>query len=99
MKDSDFTVKAEEIINKIFEIIEDNDKQGRFDIDLNDGILTMENENGTYVINRQSAAKEIWLSSPVSGPHHFAFHKIRWISSKNGDFFEILTNELEIKIE
>jgi CyaY protein len=99
MKDSDFTVKAEEIINKIFEIIEDNDKQGRFDIDLNDGILTMENENGTYVINRQSAAKEIWLSSPVSGPHHFAFHKNRWISSKNGDFFEILTNELEIKIE
>lgn len=29
------------------------------------------NGHGVYVINRQSAAKQLWISSPISGPKHF----------------------------
>lgn len=37
-----------------------------------DGILTVALGNyGTYVINRQTPNKQIWLSSPVSGPKRY----------------------------
>ncbi|VVD04680.1 unnamed protein product [Leptidea sinapis] len=38
-----------------------------------DGVLTifLGPEHGTYVINRQTPNKQIWLSSPVSGPKRY----------------------------
>jgi frataxin len=36
------------------------------------GVLTIDfNEKGTYVLNKQPPNKQIWLSSPVSGPKRF----------------------------
>jgi CyaY protein len=99
MNDSDFAVEVDKIINKIAQTIEDNDPECKYDIDLNDGILTFTNESGTYVINRQSVAKEIWLSSPVSGPYHFALQEARWKSRTGAELYQILTDELNIKIE
>ncbi|GAB4163846.1 MAG: iron donor protein CyaY [Rickettsiaceae bacterium] len=98
MKDSEFTIAAATVIDKIFETVEDSDKEGQFDIDLNDSILTLINENGTYVINKQKVLKEIWLSSPVSGPHHFAFQDSKWKARNGVELFELLTKELGIKI-
>lgn len=42
---------------------------------LQDGVLTVNlgQAHGTYVINRQSPNKQIWLSSPTSGPKRFDF--------------------------
>lgn len=31
---------------------------------------------GTYVINKQTPNKQIWLSSPISGPKRFDFAKV-----------------------
>lgn len=33
--------------------------------------VALGSEYGTYVINRQSPNKQIWLSSPVSGPKRY----------------------------
>jgi frataxin-like iron-binding protein CyaY len=63
MKDLDFAIEVERIINKIATTIEDNDQECRFDLDLNDGILSFSNESGTYIINKQSISKEIWTVS------------------------------------
>ncbi|XP_053603807.1 frataxin homolog, mitochondrial [Plodia interpunctella] len=43
------------------------------DITFSDGVLTVAlgNSYGTYVINRQTPNKQIWLSSPVSGPKRY----------------------------
>ncbi len=99
MKDSDFAINVANILNKIMEIIEDHDKDGYIDIDLSDSILTLINDQGTYVINKQSAVQEIWLSSPVSGPYHFSNNKGIW-KNKNGVIFdELLSQELQIKID
>ena len=40
---------------------------------LQDGVLTISlgSSYGTYVINRQTPNKQIWLSSPISGPKRY----------------------------
>lgn len=42
---------------------------------LQDGVLTVQlgSKYGTYVINRQTPNKQIWLSSPYSGPKRYDF--------------------------
>lgn len=42
-------------------------------ITLQDGVLTIAlgSNYGTYVINRQSPNRQIWLSSPTSGPKRY----------------------------
>lgn len=35
--------------------------------------------SGTYVLNKQPPNKQIWLSSPVSGPKRYD-----WVASKTG---------------
>lgn len=43
-----------------------------FDLDYASGVLTMKlGDLGTYVINKQTPNRQIWLSSPVSGPARF----------------------------
>lgn len=97
MQDSEFAVKVGMILDNIVQDIEDQDPEGEIDIDLNDGILTLITDKGTFVINKQSAAKEIWLSSPISGPYHFACINDSWKSRNGSELFEILTDELNIK--
>uniref|UniRef100_A0A2A4JJF3 ferroxidase n=1 Tax=Heliothis virescens TaxID=7102 RepID=A0A2A4JJF3_HELVI len=43
------------------------------DVTFSDGVLTVAlgSKYGTYVINRQTPNKQIWLSSPVSGPKRY----------------------------
>lgn len=43
-------------------------------------------KHGTYVINKQSPNKQIWLSSPISGPKRFDFIYAE-DGSKNGYWF------------
>lgn len=35
------------------------------------GVLSVTVELGTYVINKQPPNKQIWLSSPISGPKRY----------------------------
>lgn len=98
MKDKDFAIEVEKILHRIAETIENHDTEGKIDVDLNDGILTLVTDHGIFVINKQSAAKEIWLSSPISGPYHFAPQGGNWHSRTGAELFEVLTKELQIKI-
>uniref|UniRef100_A0A1B6LML7 ferroxidase n=1 Tax=Graphocephala atropunctata TaxID=36148 RepID=A0A1B6LML7_9HEMI len=50
------------------------------DVTFGDGVLTVKlGKFGTYVINRQSPNRQIWLSSPTSGPKRYDF-----VRSRNG---------------
>ena len=97
MQDSEFNVKVGIILDNIVQDIEDQDTECEIDIDLNDGILTLFTNSGTFVINKQSAVKEIWLSSPISGPYHFAYLDNLWKSRNGSELFTVLTNELNIE--
>lgn len=51
-------------------------------------------EKGTFVINRQPPKKEIWLSSPVSGPYHFRYKDKKWIDNQGNSLFKIVSEEI-----
>lgn len=49
------------------------------------GVLTLQlGSHGTYVINKQSPNKQIWLSSPTSGPKRYDFMDNTWIYKHDG---------------
>lgn len=74
------------------------------------GVLTLETVNhGTYILNKQAPNLQLWLSSPISGPHHYDMevteHRdpngvifkedIRWVCDKSGrDLQTLLESEL-----
>lgn len=97
MFETEFKAKIDVALDKIIEEIEKQDLLGDIDLDINDGILTLTTSEGIFVINRQLAAQEIWLSSPLSGPHHFAWRAGKWLSRNGDELFNLLAGELNIE--
>lgn len=68
------------------------DATGAFDeLDYADGVLQAETEDGrTFILNRHVPLKQAWLSSPVSGAHHYAYDEARagWFSTRGGEALE-----------
>ncbi|KAI7871883.1 Frataxin-like domain-containing protein, partial [Spinellus fusiger] len=45
-----------------------------FDIEYSQGVMTLNlGEHGTYVVNKQPPTRQLWLSSPKSGPKRFDY--------------------------
>lgn len=69
-----------------------------FDVDFSQGVLTIQlAPTGTYVLNTQTPNRQIWLSSPSSGPWRYAWQPQRseWISARDGHALaERLSTEL-----
>lgn len=52
-------------------------------------------QHGTYVINKQTPNKQIWLSSPTSGPKRYDYIDKTWIYKHSGEsLYELLSNEI-----
>jgi frataxin len=60
------------------------------------GVLTLKlGDNGIYVINKQPPNRQIWLSSPVSGPARFEYNGSDWVGARDGKSLkEVLDTEL-----
>ncbi|XP_067639893.1 frataxin homolog, mitochondrial [Eurosta solidaginis] len=85
-----------------FEELTENDKTlCSSDVTYGDGVLTVNlgKDHGTYVINRQTPNKQIWLSSPTSGPKRYDYvvgEPGRWIYKHDGEsLHELLQRELK----
>lgn len=79
--------KSEETLEYLCEkfdsILEDEFDKGA-DVCLNNGVLTIVvNPEHTYVINKQTPNRQIWLSSPISGPARFDFIEGQWKDKHN----------------
>lgn len=49
------------------------------------GVLTVRlGSLGTYVINKQTPNRQIWASSPVSGPVRYDLRGGRWVYHRDG---------------
>lgn len=70
-----------------------------FDVTEKDGVFTMKlGPKGTYVINKQTPTRQLWFSSPVSGPkrYNYDIKTKKWRDSKDGsDMYEQLTKEIQ----
>nr|XP_020661313.1 frataxin, mitochondrial [Pogona vitticeps] len=68
-----------------------------YDVSSGSGVLTVKlgGNMGTYVINKQTPNKQIWLSSPISGPKCYDWTGKKWVYSHDGiSLHELLVKEL-----
>lgn len=92
-KESDTLLEA--LLDKL-EALSDRYPDKIPDVEYSQGVMTLEvDEVGTYVINKQPPNKQIWLSSPVSGPNRFDLYQDQWVSLRDDTkLLEILTHEM-----
>ncbi|XP_030620656.1 frataxin, mitochondrial, partial [Chanos chanos] len=81
---------ADETLDALAEYFEDlaDEKYTGTDYDVvfSSGVLTIKvgGDHGTYVINKQTPNRQIWLSSPTSGPKRYDWTGSRWVYSHDG---------------
>ncbi|KAF0882652.1 FRDA protein, partial [Crocuta crocuta] len=92
---------AEKTLDSLAEFFEDlADKPYTledYDVSFGSGVLTVKlgGDLGTYVINKQTPNKQIWLSSPSSGPKRYDWTGENWVYAHDGvSLHELLATEL-----
>ncbi|XP_069778348.1 frataxin, mitochondrial [Narcine bancroftii] len=86
-----------ELLSDFFEDLADQPFVPKdYDVTFANGVLTIKlgGSLGTYVINKQTPNRQIWLSSPISGPKRYDWTGKDWIYSHDGVcLHELLTKE------
>ncbi|XP_042521103.1 frataxin, mitochondrial [Macadamia integrifolia] len=102
LEEDEFHCVADATINDLQEKLEeygDSIQIDGFDIDYANQVLTLKLGNsGTYVLNKQTPNRQIWLSSPVSGPSRFDWDRSgqSWIYRRTkANLIQLLEIELE----
>ncbi|PRD27176.1 UNVERIFIED_CONTAM: Frataxin [Trichonephila clavipes] len=95
---------AEETLQSLserFEELLENSDLIDWDVTYSNDVLTVSlNKHNVYVINKQSPNKQIWLSSPFSGPKRYDFINETWIYKHDGvSLHQLLSDEISKVIE
>jgi frataxin len=96
MTDSAFESLADSLLTSLEEGLGDH-----ADTERQGGVLTIEGEAGTWIVNKHAPTRQIWLSSPKSGARHFAFKAESglWQDTRgDGDLLTILSAELNVPL-
>ncbi|KAM3221986.1 Frataxin, mitochondrial [Capsicum annuum] len=87
-----------DLLDKLEEYGDSVDIDG-FDVDYGNEVLTLKfGSLGTYVINKQTPNRQIWMSSPVSGPSRFDWDQNSqgWIYRRTkANLQKVLEDEIE----
>ncbi|KAK0473196.1 hypothetical protein IW261DRAFT_1569962 [Armillaria novae-zelandiae] len=71
-----------------------------YEVEYSSGVLTLKlGEHGTYVINKQPPNKQIWLSSPQSGPKRYDYSEFDskwWYWRDEKTMSDLLNEELQV---
>ena len=99
MEYSAFTKLAAAEINLIYDLLEDIDFNG--DFDLISEVLYIYTTQGDYVINQHSPTQQIWLSSPISNAGYFNYDPLSksWLNKNKLSLRSILSKDLGIRID
>lgn len=83
MTESDFNSRAAATLDRIAQALEES--AAGCDCELKDGgVLDIEFTDGSrIIINRHSAAREIWIAAR-SGGFHFHHDGVNWVSTRDG---------------
>ncbi|KAE9588733.1 hypothetical protein Lal_00030365 [Lupinus albus] len=102
LQEGDFHRLADSTIHSLQEKLEDygdSVEVDGFDIDYGNDVLTIKlGDLGTYVLNKQTPNRQLWLSSPVSGPSRFDWDQDAkaWVYRRNKtNLYKVLESELE----
>ncbi|XP_029916811.1 frataxin, mitochondrial [Myripristis murdjan] len=87
-------------LSEYFEDLADEPFTGRdYDVVFSSGVLTVKvgGDHGTYVINKQTPNRQIWLSSPTSGPKRYDWTGEHWVYAHDGiSLHQLLSGEFSI---
>jgi len=66
-----------------------------YDADFAGDVLVIHHSRGEFLLNYHGTMDQIWLSSPVSGAHHFNYQNLQWLCTRSQRTLdEILRNDL-----
>ena len=85
MDENEFIEMAEHLLDRWLDRLENADEF--CDITLSDGVLTAITQSGAvFILNQHQPLQQIWLSSAVSGAHHYAFNDFTadWLDTRDG---------------
>lgn len=94
-----YHVLSESTLDSLLESLEgilDGIADSNYEVEYHSGVLTLRlADSGTYVINKQPPNKQIWLSSPFSGPKRYDYSETAddWLYSRDGRAMGELLNE------
>ena len=97
MSDSAFESLADSLLAALEEGI-----GAHADAELQGGILTVDGDDGTWVVNKHAPTRQIWLSSPRSGARHYAFDAAsgQWKDTRGGpELLAHLSAELGVALD
>jgi len=96
MSDSAFESLADSLLAALEEGI-----GSHADAELQGGVLTVEGNDGTWLVNKHAPTRQIWLSSPQSGARHYAFDdgSGQWKDTRGGpELLALLSAELGVPL-
>lgn len=115
LSDGEYHELADRYLDTVLAKFEElQDARDDVDIEYSSGVMTITvADKGTYVINKQPPNKQIWLSSPVSGPKRYDWCIVgdgqgdkegtgtgNWIYMRDGvSLDELILDELEVEID
>ena len=92
----DYVALADEALDTILEKADElSDARDDVEVELSSGVLTLKTPEGTWVLNKQVPNRQLWLSSPVSGPCRYEHVEGTWTHTRDGSSLsELLEREL-----
>ena len=92
----DYVALADECLDTILEKADElSDERDVVEVELASGVLTLKTPEGTWVLNKQVPNRQLWLSSPVSGPCRYEHVDGTWTHTRDGSSLaELLEREL-----
>ena len=92
----DYVALADEALDTILEKADElSDARDDVECELSSGVLTLKTPEGTWVINKQVPNRQLWLSSPLSGPCRYEYVDGTWTHTRDGSSLaDLLEREL-----
>ncbi len=95
---NNFQNLAKKTLDEIFSLTEK--KSQEFDVDFEGENLIIEINNSTFVLSIHNPTQQIWMSSPISGAHHFECKEegkeFKWISTRDNSINLLDKIDLEL---
>lgn len=101
--ESEYNTVADETLEDIQDAVEGalEDKGiPEFEVNYASGVLTLSMPpHGTWVLNKQTPNRQIWWSSPISGPRRYQYEDGEWVFTRDDSHSMTLLQALQEELE
>ncbi len=74
------------VLHTIQDAVDCDQLSDQVEVSYSEGVLSISCRGvGTWIINKHSATRQVWLSSPLSGPSKYNFHRqlALWLNERD----------------